>query len=155
MKRIENKNIYLSETVRKNLQGLRQTRKALGLRLKEVAEALGVHENTICEYERGEIYPNLRNYLKLGEILGWDMREDENYRYYQEHQTNKRPLTIRREKRKYDYSVKEIAEELQMSEAIISRTLRRRSLSSVTAYGAMLKLFKEAEEQARLRGGLR
>ena len=55
---------------------LRRYRKEKGLTQTELAEKIGTHPNTICNYETGKAYPQSRDtYAQLAKILGVDRQD--------------------------------------------------------------------------------
>lgn len=49
---------------------IRAERARKGLTVKEVAEAIGVHENAVSRWESGETQPRADNLLKLSHLFG-------------------------------------------------------------------------------------
>ena len=49
---------------------LRELRKARGMSMKELGEALGCSESTISLYENGKREPSFETLLKMGELFG-------------------------------------------------------------------------------------
>lgn len=62
------------------LPGLRPRRKAAGMTLQDVAEAMGCSINAVALWERGESLPTVDRLPKLAEVLGCTV--DELYKEY-------------------------------------------------------------------------
>ena len=55
---------------------LKARRKELGLKLKDVAHALGIkHIQQVSEWERGKVRPGGKYISKLADVLGLDVRD--------------------------------------------------------------------------------
>lgn len=55
---------------------LKAKRKELGLKLRDVADALGItHIQQVSEWERGKVRPGSKHLAKLAEVLGLDVRD--------------------------------------------------------------------------------
>ena len=55
---------------------LRARRKSLGLKLRDVADALGItHIQQVSEWERGKVRPGSKHLAQLAEVLGLDVRD--------------------------------------------------------------------------------
>lgn len=55
---------------------LKARRKELGLKLRDVADALGItHIQQVSEWERGKVRPGSKHLAKLADVLGLDVRD--------------------------------------------------------------------------------
>ena len=55
---------------------LKARRKELGLKLRDVADALGInHIQQVSEWERGDVRPGSKHLAQLAEVLGLDVRD--------------------------------------------------------------------------------
>jgi transcriptional regulator with XRE-family HTH domain len=55
---------------------LKARRKELGLKLKDVAHALGIkHIQQVSEWERGDVRPGRKHLAKLAEVLGLEIAD--------------------------------------------------------------------------------
>lgn len=57
------------------LNGLKELRKHRGLTQSELAEKIGIDENTIIRYENGTLFPARKRLLQLQDLLGCSFDE--------------------------------------------------------------------------------
>ena len=79
---IETKKIALDELSREFLNSLKERREKAGLTQSVVAEYTGVHTSVISRYEHGQKTPLLKYFLKLAEILKYDLSDSINYKIF-------------------------------------------------------------------------
>ena len=91
----------------------------------------------------------LSTYLKLAEILGWDMSGDPNYEYYIAYQKSYNPMHCR--KRKYGYSNAELSRELHISEESVRHVMKKMASASVSNYTRVMQIFMESAQLAEFR----
>ena len=147
------KKICRDEATLKNLRNMKADRVRLGLTQVELSRRSGIKLKTYRSYERGESYPNLAAYLKLSEILGWDIRENPNYLFYEEYQHSYNRMQT--QKRRYAYTNIELSREVNSSEESVRHVIKKKSIASVSNYARVIQIFREEERLAKFRRGHR
>lgn len=57
------------------MRGITFYRKKLGMTQQELAQAVGVSQGTICQYENGQRTPTVPMFAKIAQVLGVSMDE--------------------------------------------------------------------------------
>ena len=143
------KKICRDEATLKNLRNMKADRVRLGLTQVELSRRSGIKLKTYRSYERGESYPNLAAYLKLSEILGWDIRENPNYLFYEEYQHSYNRMQT--QKRRYAYTNIELSREVNSSEESVRHVIKKKSVASVSNYARVIQVFREEARLAEFR----
>ena len=147
------KKICPDEDTLKNLHNMKVDRVRLGLTQVELSKRSGIKLKTYRRYESGESYPNLAAYLKLAEILGWDIRENPNYLFYEEYRHSYNRMQT--QKRRYAYTNIELSREVNSSEESVRHVIKKKSVASVSNYARVIQVFREEERLAKFRRGHR
>ena len=143
------KKICRDEATLQNLRNMKADRVRLGLTQVELSRRSGIKLKTYRSYERGESYPNLAAYLKLSEILGWDIRENPNYLFYEEYQHSYNRMQT--QKRRYAYTNIELSREVNSSEESVRHVIKKKSIASVSNYARVIQVFREEARLAEFR----
>lgn len=143
------KKICRDEATLKNLYNMKADRVRLGLTQVELSRRSDIKLKTYHRYECGESYPNLAAYLKLAEILGWDIRENPNYLFYEEYQHSYNRMHT--QKRRYAYTNIELSREVNSSEESVRHVIKKKSIASVSNYARVIQVFREEARLAEFR----
>lgn len=143
------KKICTDEDTLNNLRNMKADRLRLGLTQAELAKRSGIKLRTYHGYEYGTSYPNLAAYLKLAEILGWDIHENPNYLFYEEYQHSHNRMQT--QKRRYAYTNIELSREVNLSEESVRHVIKKNSIASVSNYARVMQVFREEARLAEIR----
>ena len=147
------KKICTDEGTLNHLRNMKADRVRLGMTQVELSRRSGIKLKTYRRYESGTSYPNLAAYLKLAEILGWDINEDPNYLFYEEYQHSYNRMQT--QKRRYAYTNIELSREVNLSEESVRLVIKKKSVASVSNYVRVMQVFREEARLAEFRKGQR
>ena len=143
------KKICPDEDTLKNLHNMKTDRVRLGLTQVELSKRSGIKLKTYRRYESGESYPNLAAYLKLAEILGWDIHENPNYLFYEEYRHSYNRMQT--QKRRYAYTNIELSREVNSSEESVRHVIKKKSVANVSNHARVIQVFREEARLAEFR----
>lgn len=136
----------MDEQAVSNLKGMKAARKRLGLTRKKLSELTGINYSSIADYEMGRYAPYLSRYLKLAEILGWDIQDSVNYKFAMTAEKHK----LKKRKKCYGLNTREISRLSNFSESSIENALYMHSRSTINSFAAVLEVLDEEERRSRL-----
>lgn len=142
------KMIVLDAPTRKFLVGLRRARQRVGMRQRDIAEALKLDETTYQKHELGLSYPSLENLMRLAEYFGQDLSASVNYKVYYR---TLRPRDIKRQLRRYDLSYRELSEQTGYTLDLICRSVCMTNRGSLACLSAVLEVLRHEQELEELR----
>ena len=140
--------IYPDEPSHIFMSSIRECRKRHGLTAREVAEKLGIDVSSYRRYERGAAIPSLEKLIKTAEILGYDLSESFNYKYY--HGKISR-IKIRRSLKHYGITHDELSGLTGYSRIQIQNTLYNYGEGSMLCLGAIYEVIEQEKAYERLR----
>lgn len=140
--------IYPDEPSHIFMSSIRECRKRQGLTAREVAEKLGIDVSSYRRYERGAAIPSLEKLIKTAEILGYDISESFNYKYYYGKISR---LKIRRSLKHYGITHEELSYLTGYSKVQIRNTLYNCCEGSMSCLGAIYEVIEHEKATERLR----
>ena len=142
------KMIVLDSPTQSFLEELRKLRAKLGLTQRQLAATVKIPRNTYQNYELKRNYPTLGTLNHLAELLGYDLSESVNYKYY-----HKSPSSLELKERltRYGLSLLELSKLTGYDMIHIYFTVRMQSRGSVSCYAAVLNVLKSEQESEEFR----
>lgn len=154
IEQIGRKQIYLDAQTLQNLRGLRNERLTRGLTQNEISCQIGIPLKTWRLYEYGKSVPTLERYVRLSEYFNWDMKNNPNCIYYQMAQRRNIRKWLMTRRIHYGYELKELSEELKISDTSIENAIYQRENASLNNFGLLYELFTEEQRQEKFRDEL-
>ena len=145
------KMILLDEPAKRFIASLKSLRNKAGLTLAQVGELLNCDMRTVLSYESRRYTPHLRNFIRLAEILGYDLSESLNYRYYHRKIS---PSDIKHEMRQFGLSITELAKLTGYERPRVSLSVNMSSKGSLLCLGAVLDVIQHERNALKFRNEL-
>ena len=80
--KVKRKCVALDAVTAEFIATLKERRLSAGLTQKSLAYVIGVNVTSVSDYERGRAMPSLRNLIRLASVLGYDLSDSINYKFF-------------------------------------------------------------------------
>lgn len=143
-----NKKICLDEVSVRLLRSLKSERKKLGITQEELGKLIGATRSLISTYESGQRSPTVKNFVRISEVLSYDLSSSVNYKYWYgriEWWKLRQQLTY------YGFTCKELSGYIGYTHAAVVRVLRHEYGFSLDCLNAILGVLEDERRLLKFR----
>ena len=143
--------MYKDEISVNFLRSIRERRKKQKLTAEYVAHFLGVHTNTLYDYEKCKTVPSVARLIQLAEFYGVDISDSINYKTanYQ-----KFLCEIKEKLKKYAISYRELAKLISYSEVSVYQIFNGVYRGSTEFFDCVQSVLKSERESEKIRSSI-
>ena len=143
-----NKRICLDEASVRLLRSLKSERQKLGMSQGQLGKLIGATRSIISTYEVGYRLPTVGYFVKLAEVLCYDLSSSVNYKYWYgqiEWWKLREQLTY------YGFTCGELSSYIGYADVAVSRVLRHAYDFSLDCLNAILRIFEDERRLLKFR----
>lgn len=145
---INNKYIVLDNITSEFLKNLRSLRKEKKFSLDFVAHCLGTTSSNIISYEKGTNVPTLLRFIKLAELLDFDISASINYKFFY---GKIRTYKLLKALDAFDFSLSEISQITGYCERCVNDAINLSPYASIHCLYAVIQLVQRERNSLALR----